>query len=79
MERSPLPIDSTLVDWTRCDKIITTWMLKLAIPYLSQPVELLSSFEKIMDERDRIYGGSSDIIVDTFETILKLKVKFPNR
>ena len=61
--------DPSLLDCIAHDTILIVWMLKIAIPCLSQPMELLSALKKIWDEWARMYGalGNIDLIVDTFE------------
>ena len=61
--------------WVIQDRAVTSWMLKMAIPEISEPMQLISPSRAIWDEWARMYGYQSNIgrTVDIFEGLFKTK------
>ena len=61
--------------WVIQDRAVTSWMLKMAIPAIAEPMQLISPSRAIWDEWARMYGYQSNIgrTVDIFEGLFKTK------
>ena len=66
---------SPLHAWVVQDRAVTSWLLKMAIPSIAEPMQLISPSKTIWDEWTRMYGYRSNIsrTVDIFEGLFKTK------
>ncbi|XP_078445756.1 uncharacterized protein LOC144714839 [Wolffia australiana] len=53
--------DPRFATWITQDQAVTSWLLKMAIPTIAEPMQLLSPSKAIWDEWARMYGYRSNI------------------
>ncbi|XP_078439258.1 uncharacterized protein LOC144709554 [Wolffia australiana] len=53
--------DPRFATWITQDQAVTSWLLKMAIPTIAEPMQLLSPSKAIWDEWARMYGYHSNI------------------
>ena len=70
---SPPHRNPNIANWTTRDWEMTAWMLKLVIPHLSQPMELLSLSKEIPDKWAPMYVASGSIALVTYSSFEGVK------
>ncbi|XP_078447656.1 uncharacterized protein LOC144716399 [Wolffia australiana] len=53
--------DPRFATWVTQDQAVTAWLLKMAIPVIAEPMQLISPSKAIWDEWARMYGYRSNI------------------
>jgi hypothetical protein len=72
----PPPLEAPhFTTWVVQDRAVTSWLLKMAVPAIAEPMQLISPSKAIWDEWARMYGYRSNITrtVDIFEGLFTTK------
>ena len=74
-EDPPSLEDPRLAEWIIQDRAVISWLLKMTIPAIAEPMQLITPSKAIWEEWMRMYGYKSNIsrTVDVFENLFKSK------